>query len=269
VRLKLLPAAAPPFVRGPARACAGRSGAPSALGFLRRGSRLAGAAAPRRVRRPYIWTTSAARAALSAGVGPAPEARARAPRPAGYPTKTLEEYRAHETLDQPRVLADDLPSARLRARATPGAHQLRLANLQEYCHVMYAYADKARKERKGADVTVITADDLCNGGTRENPHPPRKPPDGYEDGADGVPVALVYAPSVSRPHPDTTPWALKRAAARPHDDPKRCYDSDLLGSRPSLEGVLESAPDRGAGPRRGGGRCRPWCRLSSSVVRIY
>jgi len=69
---------------------------------------------------------------------------------------------------------------------------------------MYAYADNARKERKGADGVVITADDLCNGGTRENLHPPRKPPDGYEHGADGVPVALVYAPPVRRPHPDTT-----------------------------------------------------------------
>ena len=116
----------------------------------------------------------------------------------------LEEYRANDILDQPRALPDDLPPARLPARATPGAQQLILANLQEYCHVMYAYADKARRKRTGADVTVITADDVRNGGTRENLHPPRKPPDGYEHGADGVPDALVYAPSVPRPHPDTT-----------------------------------------------------------------
>ena len=99
------------------------------------------------------------------------------------------------------ALAEKLPPARLPARATPGAQQLVLSLLQDYCHVLYAHADVARKQRVGANLTVIIADDVRTGGRVTGLHPPLRPPPGYELGADGAPTAVTYTPTVPRPHP--------------------------------------------------------------------
>ena len=76
----------------------------------------------------------------------------------------LKAFRAREIRDQPMALPEKLPPARLPARATPGAQKLVLSLLQDYCHVLYAHADVARKQRVGADLTVIVADYACAGG---------------------------------------------------------------------------------------------------------
>mmetsp|Transcript_5111 Transcript_5111/g.15143 ORF Transcript_5111/g.15143 Transcript_5111/m.15143 type:complete len:120 (+) Transcript_5111:422-781(+) len=105
------------------------------------------------------------------------------------------ESRAHEILRQPMALPENLSPAWLPARATPGAQRLVLSMLQEYCHVLYAHADVARKQRVGANRTVILADDVRNGGRATGLHPALMPPPGCEHGADGAPIAVTYTPS--------------------------------------------------------------------------
>ena len=52
----------------------------------------------------------------------------------------------------------------LAARAAQSAQRLALSMLKEYCRVLFAHADVARKQRVGADLTVIVADYACAGG---------------------------------------------------------------------------------------------------------
>ena len=89
----------------------------------------------------------------------------------------------------------------LAARAAQSAQRLALSMLKEYCRVLFAHADVARKQRAGANLTVIIADDVRTGGRVTGLHPPLRPPPGYELGADGAPIAVTYTPTVPRPHP--------------------------------------------------------------------
>jgi len=116
----------------------------------------------------------------------------------------IEAARAAETLRQPMALPEDLSPAWLPARATPGAQRLVLSMLQEYCHVLYAHADVARKQREGPNQTVILADDVRTGGRFTGLHPPLTPPPGYEHGADGPPIAVAYTSALPHPHPEFT-----------------------------------------------------------------